>query len=504
MKDDSHRIALFIDFDNIEVGVRTSLGQHFKISVLLEALKEKGAIISKRAYGDWQRFPTFTRDFGDHGVEMVQRVTNYSGDKNGADINIAVDAMELALTNEHIDVFAIASGDSDFLPLITRLKLHNKLVYVIGGLTFTSGSIQKNCTEFIAYENLIKVPESELGTSQRRSRSLPVSNVAPTLSRALDILEERGATPTSGVVKSCMLQLDPTFDERSYGFSTFGTFLRALEKNGLIGLETNSSGGGYVVSRPTASPAPAPAKPEKPAKETNAEAALELARKATIRLAESGGRRYVPASLFKRHIREIDPSFDERAYGFARFSTFLKFAKEKGVLNMARGKNEAMVAPPALKPGESAAGVEEGLAELDKPAARAEGSALMLEGHPTPQENAGVEAPPTSGRPEAIAAVASSQEIEPARDIEPSSRYKDLASEPTIAEKKAGKEWEEPVVAEALAHTELKEGKAAEKEPEKAVTTSTLRKRAARGTRRTTRRTKAKPRGKTAKEAAKS
>lgn len=453
MKDDSHRIALFIDFDNIEKGVRTSLGQHFKISVLLEALKEKGIIISKRAYGDWQRFPMFARELSENGVEMVQRVTNYSGDKNGADINIAVDAMELALTNEHIDIFAIASGDSDFLPLITRLKLQNKLVYVIGGLTFTSASILKNCTEFIAYENLIGIPEMETNASPRRSRNVPISNVFPTLRRAIDILEERGVTATSGALKSCMLQLDPTFDERTYGISTFSNFLRMVEKQGFIRLATPPSGGGYLVSLVSpgsGSPAQKSEKQEpsdqgsKP--QGDADTALEFLHKTLARISESGGRRYVPASFFKRQVLEVEPGFDERDYGFDRFSTLLKFAKRKGILNMARGKKEAMVAP-VVRPDEPASGEEKPLGdEATSVAMNREPSSwpseampmeaggltghedLPLETEPPPQREAALEPdvfPETASRqPEAIEEATSkwAEESEPAPGRAPRKR----------------------------------------------------------------------------------
>src|SRR3989304_3108771 len=153
--EERHRIAVFIDFDNIEIGVKNTLGRDFDVSSVLETLKERGEVLTKIAYADWTRHGEMSRAMSQHGVQMVQRHPGPRGDKNGADINLALDALEMALTKPHIDAFAIVSGDSDFISLVEKLKQYNKTVYVVGGRAFTSTILQKNCREFISYESLL-------------------------------------------------------------------------------------------------------------------------------------------------------------------------------------------------------------------------------------------------------------------------------------------------------------------------------------------------------------
>ena len=154
MSDQRLKIAVFIDFDNVEIGVKTTLGLQFDIGAVLEAIKERGEIITKVAYGDWKRAGDHGRAMSQHAVRLVQRVMTPGGDKNGADINLALDALEMAFTHDHINAFVIVGGDSDFITLVEKLKQYDKKVFVVGGRAFTSQVMQKNCTEFIAYENV--------------------------------------------------------------------------------------------------------------------------------------------------------------------------------------------------------------------------------------------------------------------------------------------------------------------------------------------------------------
>src|SRR6266545_4821586 len=149
------KIAVFIDFDNIEIGVKSTLQREFDVAAVLDALKERGEIVTKIAYANWGRQDTFTRQLSEHAVQMVQRDPSPRGDKNGADINLALDALEMAFTHDHINAFAIVSGDSDFIALVNKLKQYDKRIYVVGGRAFTSTILQKNCHEFIAYESVI-------------------------------------------------------------------------------------------------------------------------------------------------------------------------------------------------------------------------------------------------------------------------------------------------------------------------------------------------------------
>src|ERR1700744_4871670 len=153
---DKHlKIAVFIDFDNIEIGVKSTLQREFDVSVVLEALKERGEIITKIAYANWGRMENSTRQLSEYAVQMVQRDPSPRGDKNGADINLALDALELAFTHDHINAFAIISGDSDFIALVNKLKQYDRTVFVVGGKAFTSTILQKNCHEFISYESML-------------------------------------------------------------------------------------------------------------------------------------------------------------------------------------------------------------------------------------------------------------------------------------------------------------------------------------------------------------
>ena len=148
-------IAVFVDYDNIEIGLKSTLRREFDVSLPLEALKERGDIVAKFAYANWSRQELATRQMAENAVQMVQRNPSPRGDKNGADINLALDALEMAFTHEHVNAFAIVSGDSDFIPLVNKLKEYGKTVYVVGGKAFTSTILQQNCHEFISYESLL-------------------------------------------------------------------------------------------------------------------------------------------------------------------------------------------------------------------------------------------------------------------------------------------------------------------------------------------------------------
>src|SRR5512146_2822919 len=154
------KIAVFIDFDNIEIGVKTTLNTQFDVGVVLDAIKERGEVVTKVAYSDWKRAGDHSRLLTQHAIRMVQRNVTPGGDKNGADINLALDALEMALTHDHINAYVIVGGDSDFISLVEKLKQYDKKVFVVGGRAFTSNIMQKNCYEFIAYENLVEPPAS--------------------------------------------------------------------------------------------------------------------------------------------------------------------------------------------------------------------------------------------------------------------------------------------------------------------------------------------------------
>ena len=235
------KFAVFVDYDNIEIGVRTTLHRDLDIEIVLEGVAQRGEIVSKVAYGNWGHHIDATRAFSAFGVQMVQRDSTPRGDKNGADINLALDALEMAFTRDHINAFAIISGDSDFMSLVNKLKQYNKRVYIVGGKQFTSSILQRNCHEFISYESLLDI----LPARQRRGRgrgsappraSQPISQALRLLDRTLNALEVRGVQPQLGLLKSTMQQLDPAFSERDYGVSTFSAFVKKLQDKGYVQL----------------------------------------------------------------------------------------------------------------------------------------------------------------------------------------------------------------------------------------------------------------------------
>ncbi len=230
-------IAVFIDFDNIEIGVQTTLGEHFDVGAMLEALKERGEVVTKIAYADWTRAGEYSRALTQHAIRLVQRNLTPGGDKNGADINLALDALEMAFTHPHINAYVIVGGDSDFLSLVEKLKQYDKKVFVVGGRAFTSMILQRNCHEFIAYENLMRKSAAKGGRPAQPGGSSPIAQAFPIVRRALKILADREVTPQTGLLKSTLLQLDSTFSERNYGASSFLDFAEKLAKAGLVQLK---------------------------------------------------------------------------------------------------------------------------------------------------------------------------------------------------------------------------------------------------------------------------
>ena len=252
------KIAVFIDFDNIEIGVKTTLNLQLDIAAVLEGIKERGEIVTKVAYGDWKRAGEYGRLLSQHAIRMVQRTVTPGGDKNGADINLALDALEMAFTHHHINAFVIVGGDSDFITLVEKLKQYDKKVFVVGGRQFTSLVMQRNCHEFIAYENLVggrRPPQPERrpsapanGAPKDGKESGDIEQIVPLVRRALKVLSDREVSPQLGLLKSTLLQLDSTFSERNYGSSTFRDFAEKLAKTGAVTLR--QSGRNMMVDLP--------------------------------------------------------------------------------------------------------------------------------------------------------------------------------------------------------------------------------------------------------------
>ena len=245
MPQDRLNIAVFIDFDNIEIGVKSTLNENFDIGAILDAIKERGEVVTKIAYADWTRASEYSRHLTQHAIRLVQRNLTPGGDKNGADINLALDALEMAFTHPHINAYVIVGGDSDFLSLVEKLKQYDKKVFVVGGRAFTSIILQRNCHEFIAYENLSGRRSAAKGGRPAVAGAAPIAQAVPIVRRALKILADREVSPQTGLLKSTLLQLDSTFSERNYGASSFLDFAEKLAQAGVVTL--NHAGRSVMV-----------------------------------------------------------------------------------------------------------------------------------------------------------------------------------------------------------------------------------------------------------------
>ena len=368
--DEKLKIAVFIDFDNIEIGVKSTLQREFDVAAVLDALKERGEIVTKIAYANWGRQDTSTRALSEHAVQMVQRDPSPRGDKNGADINLALDALEMAFTHDHINAFAIVSGDSDFIALVNKLKQYDKRIFVVGGRAFTSTILQKNCHEFIAYESLLdetrparqqsqhqrepQQPTQQASQQQppqqrqpqRRPPPLDLAQAMPLVERALTVLERREVRPQLGLLKSTMLQLDPTFNEKAYGAGSFTDFVERLQKSNYV--QVTGGEGRYMIKRKgAATPEKAAARPEE---------ALPVLRDVleTHRLEVDNG---AHADELAEWVSLEYPNFDWKQFGFQGFSELLNYAQDKSVVRIQADEEKGLTVflggefhPPAPPP----------------------------------------------------------------------------------------------------------------------------------------------------------
>ena len=422
------RLAVFIDFDNIEIGVKNTLNAAFDVGIILEALKERGDVVSKTAYSDWQRAGTHSRMLTQHAIKMVQRNLTPGGDKNGADINLALDALEMAFTHSHINAFAIVGGDSDFISLVEKLKQYDKKVFVVGGRQFTSGILQRNCHEFIAYENLVGAaspgaPASgggrRPGGRQVRPDRAPLEQAIPLVTRALAVLTERELLPQLGLLKSTLLQLDSTFSERNYGAGSFRDFVDKLATLGVLRVQQGR--GGWLVTPADATAfdgadgdraepqAAAPAQSAPPA--DAGRAAVEVLGSPAEGLQEF--RRVLAAAtirrwpMYLRNVKQIarqaTPVFDERAYGYATLVDLLRAAQKEGIIRLDRDRQGVIRVFQGQQPGGAAAAPSaspNAVTEVATPAAIEEPQAEEIPATvPVPEDVPDVEEAPVARRP---------------------------------------------------------------------------------------------------------
>jgi uncharacterized protein (TIGR00288 family) len=361
------RLALFIDHENVAIGAR-DIGYRFDMAPLTEALAERGRLVVRRAYADWNLFREDRRNMVDNNVELIEiPQRSDSVRKNAADIQMAVDAMELAFTRDFVSTFVIVSGDSDFTPLVGKLRELNKRVIGVGLKGSTSAMLPPACDEFLFFERLEGAPRRQSSSSPGPSRTkksnkggrgngrsgsasapkpaettstsastAPSSEQEPAAAKSqkqdLRTLERQLTRTLTGLqsssaggsiqasnLKRALLRKDPTFSEQDLGFRGFRELLRHLEEHGAITLTEGSAPGDPEV--------------DLPAEGQNEDAAFAALRATVVELMdELGGD--PPLSGLKDQLRKRQPGFSEKDLGYSGFLQFCKAAVAKNIVEM--------------------------------------------------------------------------------------------------------------------------------------------------------------------------
>ena len=342
MTNDEERIALFLDYENLAIGAREQLHlAEFNFRPVADALAERGRVVVRRAYADWSRFDEDRRMLTRHHVELIeipQRMGSVR--KNAADIKMAVDAIELCLERDYITTFVLGTGDSDFTPLVHKLRELNRRVIGIGVEASTSALLPPACDEFLFYERLegVEPVEARRATSRPSRSKRPAAVVADEavveqehpaaraeeadlgvlVTQTLSGLSRSVGGPVlASMLKRTILRKDPTFSETTYGFRGFSELLRHLEERGLVALSPGPGQGDPEVSFP--------------AEVGDEQGAFALLVSVVEKLAQSG-----PAHLsgLKTQLRKVDPEFSEKRFGYGGFLQFCKAARSRGLIEM--------------------------------------------------------------------------------------------------------------------------------------------------------------------------
>ena len=341
MTSDDERIALFLDYENLAIGARDALGGALDFRPIADALAERGRVVVRRAYADWSYFEDDRRMLTRHQVELIE-IPQRMGmvRKNAADIKMAVDAVELSFERDYITTFVLGTGDSDFTPLVHKLRELNKRVIGIGIEASTSALLPAACDEFLFYERLEGVeprrPAKRTAKrgSGRTAASAPATAeaepevVAPAEETDLDALVTRTlaglARSSNGAVlasmlKRAILRKEPTFSEADHGFRTFGELLRTLADRGVVEVHQGSAPGDPEVTLPTVG--------------GDEDAAFALLRATVERLAAKGP---VHLSGLKNQVRKQQPDFSEKRFGYGTFLQFVRAARAREFVEMER------------------------------------------------------------------------------------------------------------------------------------------------------------------------
>ena len=265
---ETKNMALFCDFENIALGVRDADFAQFDIAKVLERLLLKGNIVVKKAYCDWARYKEFKAAMHEASFELIEIPHVRQSGKNSADIRMVVDALDLCYTKGHVDTFVIISGDSDFSPLVSKLRENNKTVIGVGVKNSTSDLLIANCDEFISYDDLVRLhhphTKAAAGQTGRKPARGPKGKTAHPVEdkkqEAWDLIiktyealvEERGEEERiwGSMVKQALKRRKPGFSEAHYGFRSFGQLLEEAQTRGILKLERDEKSGGFIIKGP--------------------------------------------------------------------------------------------------------------------------------------------------------------------------------------------------------------------------------------------------------------
>jgi len=258
---ETRNMALFCDFENVALGVQDAKYEKFDINRVLERLLLKGSIGVKKAYCDWQRYKEFKTGMHGASFELIEIPHVRQSGKNSADIRMVVDALDLCYTKGHVDTFVIISGDSDFSPLVSKLRENAKVVIGVGVKNSTSDLLIANCDEFIFYDDLVREEETKRRAAKKRKETSATPAGGEKQQEAFDLIietlqaliAERGAGERiwGSMIKQALKRRNPGFNESYYGFKAFSDLLEEAEKRKLITLEHDEKSGGYLI-RPAA------------------------------------------------------------------------------------------------------------------------------------------------------------------------------------------------------------------------------------------------------------
>lgn len=260
---ETQNLAVFCDFENIALGVRDAKYEKFDIGRVLEKLLLKGSIVVKKAYCDWDRYKEFKSAMHAAAFELIEIPHRSQSGKNSADIRMVVDALDLCYTKEHVDTFVVVSGDSDFSPLVSKLRENAKTVIGVGVKNSSSDLLIANCDEFIYYDDLVREDEAKRRAAKKRREARPAGGAkeaAPSDDKkqeAFDLVIEtlqalvaergEGEKIWGSMVKQALKRRKPGFNESYYGFKAFSDLLEELQNRKLLALERDEKSGGYLI-----------------------------------------------------------------------------------------------------------------------------------------------------------------------------------------------------------------------------------------------------------------